>query len=272
MATLIDTLEKQPIPNIDRWLRAVLRNYFVQLDQEKINEYVYLPYSGNDTDLIITIFEKYLLLKYPDHHFDEIEKPVVRSLAEVTTGISEKRGVVISGPVGAGKTELLRYWMEFRLRILAPKGVASGIKNYDEILRIKKPRLTVLTSREVRTHFLETGFSFFEKIEGDILFIDDLGLGSMANYYGDKVNAVEEVILSWYDRAKYHPNIEFYATTNLSRQDIKKSFNLRTYSRLWELVEWITYGGVDRRKDGKCTSNWPELLKNSNPTYRPDKW
>ncbi len=272
METLVLTLENQPTEIIDRWMLAVTRNSIVQLDAEKADEYVYLPYSGNDADLILTLFAKYISLKYPDHSFEDIEKPIVRALAEIASGTSQKRGVVISGPVGAGKTELLRYWMDFRLKVLAPKGVTSGIKDYSDIMCIRKPELTALTSREIRTQFLETGYSFFEKLEGDILFIDDLGLGAMANYYGDKINAVEELIYSWYERSKYYPQIEFYATTNLLRKDVKESFNLRAYSRLWEMVDWLTYAGEDRRKDGKCTSNWPELPNNQKPKYRPDKW
>ncbi len=269
---LVFTLEKQPTEFIDRWMRAVTRNSIIQLDADKADEYVYLPYSGNDTDLILTLFAKYISLKYPDHRFEDIEKPIIRTLAEIATGTSQKRGVVISGPVGAGKTELLRFWMDFRMRVLAPKGVTSGIKNYAEITRIRTPELTVFSSREIRTRFLEFGYSFFENLNGDILFVDDMGLGAMANYFGDKVNAVEELIYSWYERSKHCPGIEFYATTNMLRKDVKESFNLRAYSRLWEMIDWVTYAGEDRRKEGKCTSNWPEFPKNKRPKYRPDKW
>lgn len=153
--------------------------------------------------------------------------------------INLDKGILLTGPVGCGKTCLMSLMKMF----LHPK---------DQ--HVMKP------SRDVSLEFMEEGFQVihkygkasFHSVNGEvspkIYCFDDLGLENNLKYYGNECNVMAEVLLSRYDLFVCRGMLT-HITTNLSASEIEQIYGLRVRSRIREMFNLIAFesGTVDKR-------------------------
>lgn len=156
---------------------------------------------------------------------------------EQNYGYSLDKGIMIQGPVGCGKTSLLRSFT------MNPK------RSY-----------IFLSCRKVTYEFATSGFPTIEKYssierrsedpygktEYAVAF-DDLGTDEERKHYGDKVNVVADILLNRYDHL---PKGYTHITTNLSTEQIEDIYGSRVKSRMREMFNQINFSpqSPDRRK------------------------
>lgn len=142
--------------------------------------------------------------------------------------LDPNKGILLSGPVGCGKTSLM-----FLMKYFASKPP------------IVKP------SREIAFDFNQDGYeviSRYGRKEWHYCF-DDLGVEKSIKYFGNDCNVMGEVLLSRYD-IFIKQGIKTHATTNLNAQELEKLYGSRVRSRMRELFNLISFDKTaqDKRK------------------------
>lgn len=224
-----------------------------------INKIVYLPYAGNDPEVIKRLFRGYLRLQFPQFCIDESNIKVIEFLINIAAGTEERKGLIIRGECGVGKTALLRVWLSFRLTVLASPFLKQPIK-FDE-LNERLPKIGFFDPISLLSNFTKEGYDFFSENFGEIFVLDDLGMTTSINYFGTPVNILEQLILSRYSKFKQNPNFELYGTTNLTTDQLNELIGQRAMSRLTEMSTWKEglLIGSDRRKNNDRLKEWPKL-------------
>lgn len=144
-------------------------------------------------------------------------------------GIDTNKGILLSGPVGCGKTSLMKLLLH-----LAPHKT-----NYE-----------IIPTRNIVFNFNASGFEILEKYNQTKTYcFDDLGVEPTGSHYAKECNVMGEILLSRYDIFKEN-KIKTHITTNLNAQEIEKKFGSRVRSRLREMFNLISFSSasVDKRK------------------------
>ncbi len=158
-------------------------------------------------------------------------------LAAQQLNIDLNKGVLLTGPVGCGKTTLINLMRFF-------------IQNESQKF-ITKP------CRDISFEFIQDGFSIIHKYSKGNLYdyiprtfcFDDLGTESSLKYYGNECNVMAEILLSRYDLF-VSKNLLTHLTTNLSASEIEEIYGNRIRSRLREMFNLIAFdkASTDKRK------------------------
>lgn len=141
--------------------------------------------------------------------------------------INLNKGILLSGPVGCGKTSLMNI-----MRYLTP------IKN----------KFIIKPCRDISFEFIQDGYSIIHKYskgklyetDSKIYCFDDLGLENNLKYYGNECNVMAEIILSRYD-IYINKKIPTHITTNLSASEIETQYGNRVRSRMRQMFNLIAY-------------------------------
>jgi DNA replication protein DnaC len=142
-------------------------------------------------------------------------------------GINLNKGVLLSGPIGCGKTSIMNI-----MKYLTPT----------------EHKFFVKPCRDISFEFIQDGYQIIHKYskgklyesEPKIICFDDLGTENNLKYYGNECNIMAEILLSRYDIfiAKRIPT---HITTNLSASEIETHYGKRVRSRMRELFNLIAY-------------------------------
>ncbi|RKS03015.1 AAA family ATPase [Flavobacterium sp. 102] len=148
--------------------------------------------------------------------------------------ISINKGILLSGPIGCGKTTLMSI-----MKYLTPA----------------EHKFFVKPCREISFEFIQDGYQIIHKYskgklyesEPKIICFDDLGTENNLKYYGNECNVMAEILLSRYDIfiAKKIPT---HITTNLSASEIETHYGKRVRSRMRELFNLIAYDNNTKDK------------------------
>ena len=144
------------------------------------------------------------------------------TLAGVTFSIEPGELVAVVGPVGCGKTSLMKL-----LRYIIPG----------------KPTYEMIPSRNVVFSFNHLGFKTVEEYgdSGSYCF-DDLGLEPYGRFYGKDANVMGEVLLSRYELYRTtRGRLKTHITTNLNATELEERYGNRVRSRMRELFNLITF-------------------------------
>lgn len=141
--------------------------------------------------------------------------------------INLNKGILISGPVGCGKTSLMTL-----MKYLTPT----------EHKFILKP------CRDISFEFIKEGYEVIhqyskgkqQQLDPKIYCFDDLGLENNLKYYGNECNVMAEILLSRYD-LYISRRVQTHITTNLSASEIEAIYGNRVRSRMRELFNLIAY-------------------------------
>jgi len=182
---------------------------------------------------------------YPDFKLYEEEKPILRQLLcyflqdetkATELGINLNKGIILSGPVGCGKTSLISL-----MRFLQPQG----------------NRFIVKSCREVSFEFIQNGYEVIHRYshrsfynhEPQTYCFDDLGTENNLKFFGNECNVMAEILLSRYDLFVSR-NLITHLTTNLSASEIEAAYGNRVRSRMRELFNLIAFDKTtkDKRK------------------------
>jgi DNA replication protein DnaC len=148
--------------------------------------------------------------------------------------INLNKGILLSGPVGSGKTSLMNV-----MRYLTPI----------------EHKFTIKTCREISFEFIQDGYEVIHRYskgklyqsDPKIICFDDLGLENNLKYYGNECNVMAEILLSRYDMY-ISKNIKTHITTNLSASEIEAQYGNRVRSRMRELFNLIAYDKATKDK------------------------
>jgi DNA replication protein DnaC len=148
--------------------------------------------------------------------------------------IDLNKGILLSGPIGCGKTSLMNL-----LKFLTP----TEHKYY------------VKPCRDISFEFIQDGYEIIHKYSKGKLYqsepkticFDDLGVENNLKYYGNECNVMAEILLSRYD-IFISKKVNTHITTNLSASEIENQYGNRVRSRLREICNLIAY---DRKSDDK---------------------
>jgi DNA replication protein DnaC len=137
-----------------------------------------------------------------------------------------KPGLLLCGSVGNGKTTLARAVCDL-IKILYDSGFSNEAKVVKCISALDITRLAKKTDLEE-----------FEKCKkAELLFIDDIGTEPVSvKTYGNEITPVVEAIEYRYDMQLFT-----IATTNLDDDGIKNQYGLRTFDRMTEMFDKISF-------------------------------
>lgn len=183
----------------------------------------------------------------PGFSIPDFDRPVVfrllayflkdQAVAEAD-GIDLKKGIMLIGPVGCGKTSLMRIIQE-----LSPP-------NY-------KP--AIVSCRDVSVAFSQKGYEVIEKYSKQAFYpytntprvhcFDDLGLEPTTSFWGNTCHVMAEVLLSRYDMLYSHGMVT-HITTNLNTEELEECYGNRLRSRMREMFNLMAYhpGSEDKRR------------------------
>ena len=145
-------------------------------------------------------------------------------------GIDPSKGLLLSGPVGCGKTSLMKL-----LRHLTPH----------------KPQYKIIPSRNAVFSFNHIGFKTIEDYgNANFYCFDDIGAEPKGKHFGQECNVIGEILLSRYD-LYLNPNKKTitHGTTNLNAEELEERYGNRVRSRMRQMFNLVAFdkGCVDKR-------------------------
>lgn len=155
-------------------------------------------------------------------------------------GINLQKGILLSGPIGCGKTSLMAI-----MRMMVQQ----------------QRRFAVKSCREITFDFIKDGYEIIQRYStyaydnkttppSPYTFcFDDLGAENALRYYGNQCNVIGEILLSRYDHFINNHMIT-HATTNLSASELESYYGNRVRSRMREMFNLIAFNSnsTDKRK------------------------
>lgn len=161
--------------------------------------------------------------------FDEHNKWLVKKMFKYAISDS-KKGVLLLGDIGTGKSTLIRALNEF----------------YKRTNQISK-RFIETSAIKITSKYTEVGDDVFELLGNAYnynYYIDDLGLESDASYFGNKLDVLKNAILIRYD---IREKAKTFITTNLSINEIEQRYGKQVIDRLKEMCFFVKLEGTSRR-------------------------
>ena len=141
--------------------------------------------------------------------------------------ISLRKGLMLSGPVGCGKTSLMRLF---------------------NTLLLPQYKYQVKPCRDISFEFNQNGYTVIHKYSTNsysrgqhkIYCFDDLGTENHLKFYGVECNVMAEILLSRYDQFTLH-GLQTHLTTNLTSMDIEEQYGKRVRSRMREMFNLLAF-------------------------------
>jgi DNA replication protein DnaC len=150
--------------------------------------------------------------------------------------IDLEKGILVSGPIGCGKTSLM---------------------NLMKYLTVTEHKFFVKPCRDISFEFIQDGYQIIHKYSIGKLYhseprtycFDDLGTENNLKYFGNECNVMAEILLSRYDLF-ISKKLKTHITTNLSATELETHYGNRVRSRLRELCNLIAFDShsTDKRK------------------------
>lgn len=161
----------------------------------------------------------------------------VEYFSDIKGGYDRTKGILIQGPVGCGKTDLMKAFAKNPMQpysIVSCRTVArdykeKGMNGIDKYCEPSKNGMYQLFYNHK-----ELGWCF-----------DDLGTESAKKNFGDELNVMTEIFLNWYDKGGFN---RIHLTTNLSAQNITEIYGSRVASRMKEMFNLVIFNPTEKDK------------------------
>ncbi|MCB0746426.1 MAG: ATPase [Ignavibacteriae bacterium] len=141
--------------------------------------------------------------------------------------IDPNKGVLLSGPVGCGKTSLMKL-----LRHIVPHQ-----KSYE-----------LIPARNITFAFNNIGYKTIQEYGNSSFYcFDDLGVETTGRHFGKDCNVMGEILLSRYDLFLQR-KIRTHATTNLNAQELEERYGNRVRSRMRQMFNLISFDSSSKDK------------------------
>jgi len=206
--------------------RAKVNAYFKKINEPKQYEVSNAAYLG------------YVLKQLKDKTGSEKVTPELSLLFNYFTGgvcnLDPNKGLLVVGNIGCGKTTLMSIFRDGAnpYRIVSCREVSEAWKKSGDIEKYCKTFHNPYTTSPYGA--LPIGICF-----------DDLGIENKTKNYGDESNAMEDVLLNWYDKKQFN---KVHITTNLTPEEIEAKYGKRVRSRMKEMFNLVKFEGGDLRK------------------------
>ena len=163
-----------------------------------------------------------------DFKLTDEQENIFSILCEHFISDTEEKGILLCGPVGCGKTTLMRVFTENQKKSYSM--VSCRKVSYDF-------SLNGFPSIEYYSRIINGSANKFQQRDFGFCF-DDLGTEEEKKNFGNSANVMQEVILNRYDNSLIgHTHI----TTNLSVIEMKEYYGERATSRMREMFKMITF-------------------------------
>lgn len=148
-------------------------------------------------------------------------------------GMSLNKGILLLGPFGTGKTDLMKIMQK------ALNSLNSPIKFKTRIMW------------QLAEAYTQDGYEITNDLKGH-LFIDEMGVDQreIVNYMGNKINISDVVVMHRYNDFKSFQNLTHF-TSNKTLTQLKAYLDGRSFDRLMEMCNVIALTGESRRKTAK---------------------
>lgn len=162
-------------------------------------------------------------------------------------GMSLNKGILLIGPFGTGKTDLIKV-MQKALNIQN-----SPIKFKSRVMW------------KIGETYTQDGYEITNDLKGH-LFIDEMGVDQreIVNYMGNKVNISDVVIMHRYNDFKSYQHLTHF-TSNKTLAQLKDYLDGRSFDRLLEMCNVIALTGESRRKTAKAKEVIKAEVKEEKP-------
>jgi len=147
--------------------------------------------------------------------------------------IDLNKGILLSGPVGSGKTTLM---------------------NLMKTLTSTEHKFYIKPCRDISFEFIQDGYEIIQKYskgklhpDPKTICFDDLGTEKNLKYFGNECNVMAEIILSRYD-IFISKKIYTHITTNLSASEIETAYGNRVRSRMRNMLNLIAFDKTTKDK------------------------
>ncbi len=179
--------------------------------------------NTDENQRLITLFSQYFT---QDSRFESENE-----------GFSFKKGLLLYGGIGIGKTSLFQIFIRNPLAsymVVSCREIANGYANNAAKGAKGTDYLDDYIDEIDPTHN-----NPFKQDAWGICF-DDLGTESSKKTFGNEVNVMEEILLSRYDR-RIALTAKTHITTNLSAEEIGDNYGTRVRSRMREMFNFIEF-------------------------------
>lgn len=195
---------------------GVLENNCITYDFEKV--LIFLQAKGR------SLFGHNFKIHKEDYHI--LYKLCVYTIQDFETcktlNIDPNKGILLTGPVGCGKTTLMKL-----LRHLTPH----------------KRAYKIIPCRNAVFSFNHLGFKTVEDYGNDDFYcFDDIGVEPFGKHFGVDANVIGEILLSRYELfCNSNKKFKTHGTTNLNADEIEERYGNRVRSRMRELFNLIAF-------------------------------
>ncbi|UOK43396.1 MULTISPECIES: ATP-binding protein [Flavobacterium] len=149
-------------------------------------------------------------------------------------GINLNKGILLSGPIGCGKTSIMRLIKPFLYL---------------------KDDYKIKTCREISFEFAKNGFEALQpytqksnmqyRLTG--FCFDDLGAEQQIKHFGNDCNVMAEILLSRYEEFITNQSIT-HITTNLNASEIEQLYGNRLRSRFRQMFNLLSFSQTSTDK------------------------
>lgn len=180
-----------------------------------------------------------------DFSIDDIDRPAVMKLIayflrDGQVAAKEKidlhKGLFITGPVGCGKTALMRILSKFSLPDHRPF-LKSSMEISFEFADL---------GTEVILKYGRKAFHPYQRTPYVHCF-DDLGHEALVNYWGNKINLMAEILFTRYNLMHSHGMVT-HAITQLKAAELEAIYGNSLRSRMREMFNLIAFQPASRDK------------------------
>lgn len=213
------------------------------LSTQKITRTIQTPYDYHE--ILQLIIAKGKELFGPDYNIDDIDRaPILKLMTYFLQdenvadhlGMDLYKGLIINGPVGCGKTAIMRIMRA----LVSPR-----------------ERFLIRPCREISLEFMREGYMVISRYSKQCFDIhssaprpscfDDLGLETDVNYFGNSMNVMADILFHRYDLFM-EAHMITYLTTNMDGEELEKRYGLRLRSRLRQMCNLIAFSPDSKDK------------------------
>ncbi len=143
-------------------------------------------------------------------------------------GLDLKKGILLTGPVGCGKTSFMTLLPDFMFAF---------------------QRYQVKNTREIAAEFHKDGYETIQKygLRQKPICLDDLGVEQNIKHFGNECNTIGEILLHRYDLF-INEGVVTHATTNLNADELEDIYGIRVRSRLRSMFNLVSFHEETRDK------------------------
>lgn len=194
---------------------------------------------------------QYAQSKIPHFTVDATNRPILETIMAYFIGdkaicqklnINLKKGLLLLGPVGCGKTAIMQLFAPQRFQLIATRDIVR------KFIKDGNPVLEQYGAQSFRKKHLGYG-SVIQYDQPITWCFDDLGVEPNTKIYGNSCNVMAEILLDRYDQFLRYGMLT-HMTTNLNADTLEQLYGDRVRSRLREMFNLVSFPAEapDRRK------------------------